>query len=173
MPNPRKDSNIARENRRCELMENGYTVFRFDLAPKFTRFDLSLGDAFRYLKKCTGFRVTFWRCPVRGLGVRLHSPPNPKQHDGGFTCTVLHFATQADEAEAKRELVLDVLLFGIDLFRGLPNKTFEEQTTILRNLLTAPVGSPPEEYLGLKAQLHPCFQKVIDTRQADLRRNLL
>jgi len=54
---------------------------------------------------------------------------------------VLHFATQADEVEAKRESVLDVLLFCIDLFGGLPNKTFEEQTTMLRNLLTEPVAA--------------------------------
>jgi hypothetical protein len=57
--------------------------------------------------------------------------------------------------------------------RRLPNKTFKEQAAILRNLLTAQIGSPREEYLGLKAKLHPCFQKVIETHQADLRRNLL
>jgi hypothetical protein len=155
------------------LQENGYTVFRFDLAPKFTRFDLSLGDAFRYLKKCTGFRVTFWRCPVRGLAVRLHSSPNKKLHDGGFSGARLYFSTHADETEAKRELVLDVLLFGIDLFRGLPNATFKEQTTIIRMLLSAPVGTPVEEYQALKFKLLPYFQNVMDTHQANLRRNLL
>jgi len=173
MPNPHKDSIIAAQNHRRELEENGFTVFRFDLAPAFTRRHLSLGDAFRYLKKCTRFNVTFWRCPVRGLGVKLHSPPEPRTHDSGFTCTVLHFSALPDEAEAKRQLVLDVLLYGIDLFRGLPNKTFKEQTDIIKTLLTAPVGAPAEEYLALKAKLFPCFQEALRTHQANLRRNLL
>jgi hypothetical protein len=67
MVNPHKDAAVAAAHRAAELRATGYTVFRFDFDRKFTRRDLSLGDAFRYLKKCTRFNVSFWRCPVRGL----------------------------------------------------------------------------------------------------------
>ena len=158
----------------ADLRERGYTVFRFDFAPKFIRRNLSLGDAFRELKRLTGYKVAFWRCPVRGMAVRYHSPPTTTHiHDKGDSWILLDFSTKADEAEAKRELVLNVVLVGIGLFRGLPNAIFEEQTSIIRNLLTAPASASQDEWLELKARLHPKIEPLLKTHQAELRQNLL
>jgi len=160
--------------RAADLRERGYTVFRFDFAPKFTRRNLGLGDAFRELKRLTGYKVVFWRCPVRGLAVRYHSPPTTTYiHDKGDSWLLLDFSTNTDEEEAKRELVLNVLLVGIGLFRGLPNAVFDEQTSIIRNLLTAPASAPQDEWLALKARLDHRIEPLLKTHQAELRQNLL
>jgi hypothetical protein len=49
---------------------NGFTVFHFDFNPKLTRRNTTLGEAIWYLMRVTGTRITFWRCPIRGLAIR-------------------------------------------------------------------------------------------------------
>jgi hypothetical protein len=160
--------------RKANLRATGYTVFRFDFAPKFTRRDLSLGDAIRELKRLTGYKIGFWRCPVRGMAVRYQSPPTTSySYDKGTTSVTLRFSTAEEETEAKRELLLDALLLGIDLYRGLPNEVYNEQTDLLRALLTARPSVEKDEWLALKARLHPKIEPLLKTHDADLRQNLL
>jgi hypothetical protein len=170
----KKDSEREIERRGRQLRETGYTVFRFDFAPKFTRRDLSLGDAIRELKRLTGCKISFWRCPMRGLAVRYQSPPATSYtYDQGTTSVTLRFSTSEDEIDAKRALLLDALLIGIDLYRGLPNNIYDEQTDLLRALLTARPSVEKEEWLALKARLHPKIDPLLKTHDADLRQNLL
>ncbi len=37
---------------------------------------------------------------------------------------ILNFSNLADKTDAKRALVIDMLLRGIELYRGLPNQAF-------------------------------------------------
>jgi hypothetical protein len=53
----------------------GFTVFHFDLKPSLTRRDLILGESIRYLLRATGSRLTFWRCPIRGLAAQIQRLP--------------------------------------------------------------------------------------------------
>lgn len=108
------------------------------------------------------------------MAVKYQSPPTTSYiHDKGDSWTLLHFSTSEDETTAKRDLVLNVLLIGIGLFRGLPNAAFEEQTNILRALLTAPASAPQDEWLALKARLDHRIEPLLKTHQAELRKNLL
>lgn len=169
-----KEAARAAERRAVDLRANGYTVFRYDFAPRFTRRNLSLGDAVRELQRLSGYKISFWRCPVRGLALKYKSPPTSSYlHDKGDSWVMLHFSNSPDETTAKHDLVLDALLRGMEDFRGLPNSAFEEQTDILRALLTAPASAPREEWLALKARLFPAIVPLLASHQADLRQNLL
>ena len=106
--------------------------------------------------------------------MRFQAPPRSTYlWDAGVAWTLLCFSVNQDQRAAKMELVRHVVLDGIGPFRGLPNKLFDEQVAILRALLTAPVRIEPEEWRDLKARLHQRFQSLLETHQADLRKNLL
>jgi hypothetical protein len=170
----RKDAERTASAESAELKANGYTVFHFDFRPQQTFRNLSLGDAFRKLKKLTGYKVTFWRCPVRGLAVKIHFPPaTTLVHDKGETWSLLAFSTKENEAEAKRDLVLELLLSGMNQYRALPNTVFDEQVAIVKALLMAPPSMDGQEWLAHKARLHPKIAPLVDTHQAELRHHLL
>jgi hypothetical protein len=122
----------------------------------------------------TGVKVGFWKCPVRGLAVQFQSPPQTTYvYDQGTISRLMHFSRLEDETQAKRDLILDVVLGGIDLYRGLPNQMFDEQVGIIRALLNAPPSFSGEEWLALKAKLDPKIQPLLTTHEADLRQNIL
>ena len=153
---------------------HGYTVFHFDLNPKLTRRHLHLGEAVRHLMRVTGTRISFWRCPVRGLALQYRKPPRtPFAYDQGESWKVLHFTQLEDITAAKQTLVLDMLLQGIDLYRGLPNKDFDEQAGLIRTLLIAPPSIGAKGWNAMKDRLHKPFQPLLRTHEADLRCHLL
>ena len=153
---------------------NGFTVFHFDFNQKATRRNLTLGEAIRYLMRVTGTRITFWRCPIRGLAIQYKVLPRTSYaYDHGETYMILNFSKLEDVAAAKRELVLDMLLKGIQLHRGLPNTVFDEQVSIIKGLLTAPPSLDKEEWLRIKVTLHGWMQPLLRTHQAELRCHLL
>ena len=55
--------------------QHGFTVFLFEFKPNLTRRDTTLGEAIRYLLRVRGSRMSFWRCPIRGLAVRIKRLP--------------------------------------------------------------------------------------------------
>jgi hypothetical protein len=125
-----KAKKLATEDARREADDrrrNGFTVFHFDFNPKLTR-NLTLGEAIRYLMRETGTRVSFWRCPMRGLAVEYKKLPTTKfAYDHGEVYRSLHFSKLADKTEAKKVLALDLVLDGIELYRGLPNSAFDDE----------------------------------------------
>lgn len=158
----------------AHMRATGYTVFRFDLAPKFTKANFSLGDACRELMRLSGYKVTFWRCEVRGLAVHIRTAPTSTYlHDQGESWKVLHFSTNEDEEAAKRELILDLILDGMADYRALPNAAYTQQIVVLKSLLTAPASATKEDWLAARAQLHPRIARVLATHEADLRKHLL
>jgi hypothetical protein len=46
----KKEAAHDAQKHKANLRATGFTVFRFDFAPKFTRHDLSLGDVIRELR---------------------------------------------------------------------------------------------------------------------------
>jgi hypothetical protein len=83
--------------------QHGFTAFYFDFNPKLTRRGLSLGEAIRHLMRVTGTRISFWRCPVRGLAIQYRKLPVTKlAYDHGETYMVLNFSNLLDETEAKK-----------------------------------------------------------------------
>ena len=120
--------------------------------------------------RVTGHRIGFWRCPHRGLAIQYKRLPiTTMAYDQGETWMVLHFSRLEDEAAAKRELVIDMLLNGINLYRALPNAAFDAEVRGLKALLTAPPSSSAEEWLELKGKLQKKSQAVLETHQAELR----
>jgi hypothetical protein len=116
-----------------DRQSNGYTVFHFDFNPTLTRRDLKLGEAIRYLMRVTGTRISFWRCPVRGLAVQYRKlPTTPLAYDHGETYMFLNFSELKDRTEAKKALVMDLLFRGIELYRGLPNRLFDDEVETIR-----------------------------------------
>jgi len=92
---------------------NGWWIFRYDMDPRFTRGELSLGEAIRYLCRLSGRRISWWRCAVRGLSIEFKIlPTTNKAYDKGETYRSLSFSSHADEIEAKKALVVDTLLFA-------------------------------------------------------------
>jgi hypothetical protein len=170
----KKLDEVAARDEAEDRRANGFTVFHFDLNPKLTRRDLKLGEAIRHLLRVTGTRMSFWRCPVRGLAVQFRKPPaSSYSYDRGESWMLLHFSDAEDEAEAKRALVLDTLLTGIELYRGLPNMVFNDQVETLKGLLTAPPSVPADEWLTVLNQVHLKFRSLLRTHEADLRLHLL
>jgi hypothetical protein len=122
----------------------------------------------------TGWKVGFWRCPVRGLGIEFNQPPQTQmRHDAWQRSTLLAFSPHDDELAAKKDLVLNVVLSGIEEFRGLPNAIFRQQTDILRALMTAPASMSREDWLALRARVHIKTQPLLDTHLSTLQKNLL
>lgn len=169
-----KDARQAVIDDRNDRAQNGFTVFHFDLNPKLTRRDLSVGEALRHMMRVTGTKISTWRCPIRGLALEYHELPRTRMaHDHGTRYQILRFSTLEDEREAKRELAVDMLLQGIGLYRGFPNSYFKHQVGTLIELLEAPPTIRAEDWNKGKASLHKCFARVLETHQPELRHHLL
>lgn len=167
----------AEEDRHRDIEDrrrNGFTVFHFDFNPKLTCRDLKLGEAIRYLMRVTGTRVSFWRCPVRGLAVQYRKLPHTRYaYDHGESYMFLHFSDLDDVTAAKKALVLDVLLRGIELYRGLPNRLFDQEVATIKWLLTAPPSVGSDDWLKSLETLQKPSKTVIRTHEAELRFHLL
>lgn len=162
-----------REERRKRQRE-GWTVFHFDLNPMLTHRELYLGEAARCLLHVTGHRLKFWRCPMRGLSIEYtRLPATTKAWDHGETYRMTTFSRAEDEETAKRALIEDLLLQGINLYRALPNAVFDQQVLLLKGLLRAPVSINAPDWLEARARLHKPFQTVLATHQPELRSFLL
>ncbi len=174
---PNKARRLAEADTRADAetrRQNGFTVFHFDLNPKLTRRDLTLGEAIRHLLRVTRARMSFWRCPVRGLAVQIKRLPRTSySHDHGDSFMMLHFSDLEDEVVAKKVLALDMLLTGIDLYRGLPNAIFDEQIETIKWLLKAPSSVPAEEWLKVLDRVHPQTRPLLRSHAPDLRVHLL
>ena len=154
--------------------ENGWAIFHFDFNPKLTRRDLSLGDAIRHLSRASATRISWWRCPIRGLAITYHKLPRTSPaHDSGERYASLHFCDLQDEVEAKKVLGIDALLRGMELYRGLPNKYFDAQVELIRWLLKAPPNVSGEDWLKAKQGLQKQTQPLLRTHEAELRAHLL
>lgn len=165
-----EDTRRDREQRKRE----GWTIFHHDFNPSLTRRDMTLGEAIRHLLRVTGCRMSFWRCPVRGLAVQIRELPHtPYSFDKGETWMMLHFSDLEDQVAAKKVLALDMLLTGIGLYRGLPNAAFDEQVATIKYLLTAPPSVPAEDWLKVLEKLHPKIRPVLRSHESDLRTHLL
>ena len=174
---PNKAKRLAEAGTRADAEErrrDGFTVFHFDFKPSLTRRDLTLGEAIRHLLRITGVRISFWRCPVRGLAVEIKRLPRTSySHDHGDSFMMLHFSDLENEVAAKKVLALDMLLTGIDLYRGLPNAVFDEQIETVKWLLTAPPSMPAEEWLKVFDKVHPKTRPLLRTHEPELRIHLL
>lgn len=100
-------------------------------------------------------------------------PTTRMAHDHGYTYMTLHFSTQESVTDAKRELVIDTLINGVDLYRGLPNAVFDEQCELIRSLLRAPPSVTAEDWLKALEKVHLNSRSLLRTHEADLRQNLL
>jgi hypothetical protein len=176
LPNKAKNwaTDAARQDKDERRKREGWTVFHFDFKPSLTRRDLTLGEAIRYLLRSTGSRMKFWRCPIRGLAVQIQRLPTTKYaYDHGYTYTMLHFSDLDDEVEAKKALVLDMLLTGIELFRGLPNVAFDEEIKRIKWLLCAPPSVSAEDWCKVRNELQKQSRPLLRTHEAELRFHLL
>jgi hypothetical protein len=152
----------------------GWTVFHFDLKPNLTRRNLFIGEAIRHLMRVTGTRISFWRCPVRGLAIEYRELPRTSMsYDKGVSWKILHFSREEDITEAKRALVMDMLLQGIQLYRALPNDVFEREVAQIKCLLRAPPSVRAEEWKHQLATLDKRLQTVMRTHETELRFHLL
>jgi hypothetical protein len=153
---------------------NGWTVFYFNFDPRKTRRNLSLGEAMRHLCRVTGIRVSWWRCEVRGLAMNYREiPKTAYAHDSGVSFRSLVFSDLADELAAKKALVIDALLRGLEDYRGLPNRHFDREVETLRWLLTAPPSVSGQEWRRVKQGLQQRSQSVLWSHEANLRVYLL
>lgn len=153
---------------------DGWTVFHFDLKPSLTRRHMFIGEAIRHLMRVTSTRISFWRCPVRGLAIQYRELPRTSMaHDHGVTWKMLHFSQAEDITEAKRALVLDMLLQGIQLYRALPNSIFDQDIATIKWLLTAPPSVSAEDWTARLACLDRRFRDVLRTHEPELRFHLL
>jgi hypothetical protein len=162
----RKDAN--------DREETGWTVFYFNFDPKLTRRNMTVGEAIRHLLRITSTRLAWWRCPVRGLSIQYRRlPQTTYKWDSGETYRALVFSKNEDEVAAKRELVTEMLLTGIDLYRALPNKVFDMEVATLCWLLNAPPSVPAEDWLGVKNRLQKQSVPALEAHEATLRKHLL
>lgn len=154
--------------------KNGWTVFYFNFDPRHTRRNMTVGEAIRYLLRRTGTRISWWRCDVRGLAIQYHRKPQSSYlYDKGETYTSLVFSPLDDEVAAKKELAIDMLLRGLDHYRGLPNRVFDREVTAICWLLNAPPSVPAQEWLTVKKRLQKQTQSLLETHEAELRKHLL
>lgn len=167
----RKDAQQAQlEDYHRRQGPQGWTVIHFDLKPHLTRRNMFMGEAIRHLMRVTGTRISFWRCPLRGLAIEYRElPPTAKAYDRGVSWKVLHFTQVEDITEAKRILVIDMLLQGIGLYRALPNREFDQDMQNLKWLLTAPPSVPAEEWNARRECQDRRFRDVLRTHEAELR----
>ena len=63
-------------------------------------------------------------------------------------------------------LVLDMLLSGIELYRGWPNTFFDEQVATISWLLQAPPSVPAEEWLKVRKTADPTTQPLLRTHES-------
>lgn len=97
----KKDAAEWADGERKRRRENGFTVFHFDFSPKLTWRDLTFGEAVRLLQRATGTKVSFWRCPVRGLALQYKELPRTSfSYDQGTTYRRMTFSTNADAVAA-------------------------------------------------------------------------
>jgi hypothetical protein len=170
----RKEAQTAAIEDCRRRQSDGWTVFHFDFNPKLTRRNLTMGEAIRLLMRQTGTRISFWRCPVRGLAIKYTVLPRTKMaYDHGETYMMLHFSHDADEMEAKKALVLDMLLQGMQLYRALPNKQFDAEVERICWLLNAPPSVSAAEWRTARGHLDQRAQAVLRTHEAELRHHLL
>lgn len=176
MPDLRNKARKQEETARIEDYHNrrshGWTVFHFNLNPSATYRHLWPGEAARLLLKLTGHRLSYWRCPSRGLAIKYRRLPTGP-HDKARTSTRPVFSTIADPVEAKKELVIDMLYRGLELYRALPNKLYEREVQLMRELLTAPPHIDRAEWLRVKHKLDPSSRHLLHSHEADLRKHLL
>ena len=172
-----KARKLAEEASRADAearRRDGFTVFHFDLNPKLTRRNMTLGEAIRHLLRVSGCRMSFWRCPVRGLAVEIRELPRTSySFDRGETWRMLHFSDLEDKVAAKKVLALDMLLTGIGLYHGLPNAVFDEQVRTIQYLLSAPPSVPAEDWRKVLEKVHPKIRPVLRSHESDLRTHLL
>lgn len=86
---------------------------------------------------------------------------------------VLNFSDLADKTDAKRALVIDMLLRGVELYRGLPNQAFDDEMRRIRWLLTAPPSISAVDWKAQLARLDQRVQPLLRTHEAELRFHLL
>ena len=153
---------------------NGFTVFHFDFNPKLTRRNLTLGEAVRCLQRATGTRIGWWRCPMRGLAIQYRKLPTTSySYDQGESYRILVFSALTDVVEAKKALALDLLLQGIELYRALPNRMFDDEIRRVRWLLQAPPSVSAEDWRQALAQPDRRVQPLLRTHEAEPRHHLL
>jgi hypothetical protein len=170
----RKDAQTAAIEDDQRRRSDGWTVFHFDFNPKLTCRDLTLGEAIRLLMRLTGTRISFWRCPVRGLAIKYKVLPRTSMaHDHGETYMMLHFSDDADEVVAKKALVQDMLLLGMQLYRALPNKRFDTEVERICWLLKAPPSVSAEEWRTCRDHLDKRARDILRTHEPELRYHLL
>ena len=122
----------------------------------------------------SGCRMSFWRCPVRGLAVEIRELPRTSySFDRGETWRMLHCSDSEDKVAAKKVLALDMLLTAIGLYQGLPNAVFDEQVATIKWLLTAPPSVPAENWMKVLEKVHPKSRPLLRTHESDLRTHLL
>jgi hypothetical protein len=119
----KKDAEREAIRDRERRVQEGWTIFYFDFNPKLTRRNLSPGEAVRYLERMTNTKTSLWRCPVRGLAVQFEKHSTTSTGEPRMEIyRSLHFSKLENEREAKMALCEDLLLLGIEMYRGLPNK---------------------------------------------------
>jgi hypothetical protein len=85
----------------------GWAVFHFDLKPSLTHRDMAIGEAVRHLMRVTGTKISFWRCPVRGLAIEYKQLPRTSMaHDYGMSWKMMNFSDLEDVTATKRVLVM-------------------------------------------------------------------
>jgi hypothetical protein len=170
----RKDAQRAEIEDGHRRQSEGWTVFPFDVKPSLTHRNLWLGEAARQLLKVTGTRISWRRCLVRGLTIDYRQLPRTAMvYDQGERWTRLHFSQIQDESEAKKALVTDMLLQGIENYRALPNMVFDSEMNRIKWLLTAPPSISAEDWKESLSHLDRRFEEVLRTHEAELRFHLL
>jgi hypothetical protein len=86
---------------------------------------------------------------------------------------MLHFSNDADEVVAKKALVQDMLLLGMQLYRALPNTQFDAEVERICWLMRAPPSVSAEEWCKARGDLDKRAQDVLRTHEAELRHHLL
>jgi hypothetical protein len=174
---PNKARKLEEEQRRKEAedrLQHGWTIFHFDFKPSLTRRNMTTGEAVRHLMRVTGTRISFWRCPIRGLAIQYRQlPRTPFSYDQGGTWKMTVFSDLEDKTEAKRALVIDMLLRGIELYRGLPNAAFDEEVRRIRWLLKAPPRVSAEQWMAELKKLDSRTKPLLRTHEGELRFHLL
>jgi hypothetical protein len=171
---------IAREKELEEQREyrhrvaTGYTVFRNDFHPDAVTRNLTIREAARRLEKQSGFKIYFWRCPERGLGIAYHIPKlTTYLYDSGGLFKLERFSTATDTREAKHELLGFALAGGMQDHRALSNAVFDDQLTALHAILTAGAYVEKAEYMAVKARIQPRIIADLNRHGSAMRRNIL
>lgn len=150
-----------------------WTIFYYDLRPAGTRRHMTVGDALRHLKNITRWKIYFSRCEVRGLYPTFKEPSRTgKGWDAGDTSQLMAFSAKEDIREAKLDLVEEILLGGMEYYRGLPDDVFDAQIDILKAALNAKHEGRTADVDPLVPRLQARFQQFFRTHSEELRCNL-